>query len=230
VLWYAGVEFIGTPVKGQVDQHSQSMSCSSSIPTATTSGTLFVSLPTLGPSSNNLPTPSVEPEPPAPISVEKQPLAMSTKSKPLSEPVLGDVTEKTIQSTKGTGATRVHPKATVTFEDTEEDEVDDEEDDEEEEEEDQEEEEEEEEEDGEEAEEVEEGGRLKKGSHKKAAAKRKSAATHRARKRSKVKSKSDGAPKHANGVGNAGKRKKTPVVDRISKASNTRAGKAQGSK
>ena len=76
---------------------------------------------------------------------------------------------------------------------------------------------------------MEEGGRLKKGSHKKTAAKRKSTATHRAGKRSKVKSKTEGAPKLANGV-NAGKRKKTPVEHRISKASNTRAGKAHSSK
>ena len=228
MLWFAGVEVIGTPIKGQVDQHVQSMSCISSSPTATTSGTLGLSVPQQGPSSTNLPhsTPNVEPEPPAPISVEKHPPAMSTKSNPLAEPVVVDVMEKKIQSTKGTGATRVHPKAIVTFEDNEEDEVDDEEDDEEEEEE-------EDQEDGHEAEEVEGvegGGRLKKGSHKKAAAKRKSAATHRAGKRSKLKSKSEGAPKHANGVVNAGKRKKTPVVDRISKASNTRAGKAHSSK
>ena len=121
----------------------------------------------------------------------------------------------------------MHPKATVTFEDNEENEVDDEE--EEEEEEDQEEEEDDSGEEAEEVEEVEEGGRGKKSSHKKAAAKRKSTATHRAGKRSRVKSKADGAPKHANGV-HLGKRKKTPVVDRISKASNTRAGKAHGSK
>ena len=85
---------------------------------------------------------------------------------------------------------------------------------------------------------MEEVGRPKKGSHKKAATKRKSAAaSDQAGKRSKAiegskarAGKSDGAPKHAHGVVNVGKRKKTPVVDRISKASNTRAGKAQSSK
>ena len=80
---------------------------------------------------------------------------------------------------------------------------------------------------------MEEGGRPNKGLNLKAVAKRKSAVADWAGKRSKAveaskaKSKSDGAPKHANVVVNAGKRKKTPVVDRISKASNTRAGKAQ---
>ena len=226
------MEYIGTPIKGQKDQNVQSLSCISSSPTATTSGTLGLSVPQQPPSSTNLQesTPSAKPVPPAPILVEQQTPATSTKSDALSEPVPGDVMEKKLQSAKGTGATRVHPKATVTFEDNEEDEVDDEEEDEEEEEEDQEEEEEDDSgEEAEEVEEVEEGGRGKKSSHKKAAAKRKSTATHRAGKRSRVKSKADGAPKHANGV-HSGKRKKTPVVDRISKASNTRAGKAHGSK
>ena len=182
-------------------------------------------------------TPNVEIELPAPISVEKLAPALSSKANPVSTDealVLGDLLEKEqiepqgvgAKGTKGAGATRVHPKAIVTSEENEEDEVDDEED---------------EEEDGEGAEEMEgmeEAGRPKKGSHKKAAAKRKSAAaSDRAGKRSKAiegskarAGKSDGAPKHAHGVVNARKRKKTPVVDRISKASNTRAGKAQSSK
>lgn len=92
----------------------------------------------------------------------------------------------------------MHPKATFTSEENKEDEVDDQDD-----------QEEEEEEDGEEAEGVEgmeEGGRPKKGSYKKASVKRKIVAAVRAGKRSKAvegskaKSKSDGDPKHANGV------------------------------
>ena len=233
VLCYAGVEFIGTPIKGQADQRLQSMNSLSSSPTATAPRSLIQSVPQQGPSSNNLPhsIPNVEPELPAPISVEKQSPAKSTKSNTLSAdvaPVAGDLVERKIQSTKGTGATRVHLKATVTSEENKEDEVDDEEDGEEEEEDDGEE--------GEEVEGMDEGGRPKKGSHKKAAAKRKSVVADRAGKRSKAvegskaKIKSDGAPKHPNAVVNAAKRKKTPVVDRISKASNTRAGKAQSSK
>lgn len=249
VLWCAGVEFIGTPIKGQATQRVQSQSSLSSSPAATASGSTVVSVPQEGPSLSVLPhsTPSVEIELPAPISVEKPAQALLSKSNPMSTDVaivLGDLLEKEqmepqgpgAKDTKGAGATRVHPKATVTSEENEEDEVHDEEDEEEEEEEDQEEEE-----DGEGAEEVEgmeEGGRLKKGSRKKAAAKRKSPATSdRVWKRSKAiegskarAGKSDGAPKHAHGVVNAGKRKKTPVVERISKASNTRAGKAQSSK
>ena len=89
------------------------------------------------------------------------------------------------------------PKATFTSEENKEDEVDDQDD------------QEEEEEDGEEAEGVEgmeEGGRPKKGSYKKASVKRKTVVVVRAGKRSKAvegskaKSKSDGDPKHANGV------------------------------
>ena len=247
------------PIKGQATQRVQSTSSLSSSPAATASGLTVVSVPQEGPSSSVLPhsTPSVEIELPAPISVEKPAPALSSKANPVLTDValvLGDLLEKEqiepqgagAKGTKGAGATRVHPKATVTSEENEEDEVDDEEDEEEEDEEqDQEEEEEEdgegEEEDGEGTEEVEgmeEAGRPKKGSHKKAAAKRKSAAaSDRVGKRSKAiedskarAGKSDGAPKHAHGVVNAGKRKKTPVVDRISKASNTRAGKAQSSK
>ena len=244
------MEFIGTPIKGQATQRVQSTSSLSSNPTATASGSTVMSVPQEGPSLSVLPhsTPSVEIELPAPISVEKPTPALSSKLNPVLTDValvLGDLLEKEqiepqragAKDTKGAGATRVHPKATVTSEENEEDEVDDEGDEEEEEEQDQEEEEE----DGEGAKEVEgmeEGGRPKKGSYKKAATKRKSgAASDWAGKRSKAiegskarASKSDGAPKHAHGVVNAGKMKKTPVVDRILKASNTRVGKAQSSK
>ena len=96
MLWYAGVDFIGTPIKGQVDQNVQSMSCISSSPTATTSGTLGLSVPHQGQPSKCLQesTPVIEPEPPAPISVEQQPPATSTKSDALSGPALGDVIGK----------------------------------------------------------------------------------------------------------------------------------------
>ena len=86
-------------------------------------------------------------------------------------------------------------------------------------------------------EEIEGGIKPKKGSRKKVVAKRKSAATDRAGKRSRAvegsksrAGKVEGAPKQSPVLVNAGKRKKTPVVERTSKASNTRAGKAQGSK
>ena len=169
------MEFIGTPIKGQATQRVQSSSSLSSSPAATASGSTVVSVPQEGPSWSVLPhsTPSVEIELPAPISVEKPALALSSKANPVSTDValvLSDLLEKEqiepqgagAKGTKGAGATRVHSKATVTSEENEEDEVDDEEDEEEEEEQDQEEEEE----DGEGAEEVEgmeEAGRPKKG-------------------------------------------------------------------
>ena len=69
-------------IKGQANQRVQS-----------------TSVPQQGPFSNNLPhsAPSVEPELPAPNSIEKQSPAKSTKSNPLSAyvaPVLGDLMEE----------------------------------------------------------------------------------------------------------------------------------------
>ena len=55
VLWCAGVEFIGTPIKGQATQRVQSTSSLSSSPTATASGSTVVSVPQEGPSSSILP-------------------------------------------------------------------------------------------------------------------------------------------------------------------------------
>ncbi len=75
LLWCAGVEFIGTPIKGQATQRVQSTSYLSSSPAATASGSTIVSVPQEGHALSVLShsTPSVEIELPAPISVEKQP-------------------------------------------------------------------------------------------------------------------------------------------------------------
>ena len=154
------MEFIGTPIKGQATQRVQSTSSLSSSPAATASRSTIVSVPQEGPSLSVLPhstpgvlphsTPSVEIELPAPNSVEKPAPALSSKANPVLTGValvLGDLLEKEqiepqgagAKGTKGAGATRVHPKATVTSEENEEDEVDDEKDEEEEEKQDQEE-------------------------------------------------------------------------------------------
>ncbi|KAG0504837.1 hypothetical protein M758_N014200 [Ceratodon purpureus] len=137
------------------------------------------------------------------------------------------------RSARRAGSTVVHPSAAVTSEEKTDDEVDDEEDKDEEEEEDQEEEED----DGERAKDVEEiegGTKPKKGWSKKAATKRKSAATDHSNqiKRSRAvkgpksrAGKVEGAPMQSPIPMNAGKKKKTPVVERTLKALNTCVGR-----
>ena len=238
-LCCAGKEFIDTSIKTQPSQRVHTTSSLSSSPAATASGSTVVSVKHGKTSSCALPTHA---EMELPATEESKPLpALSSDSLPRSAdvaPLIGGCEQEekepepaSCKPARGAGATRVHPSAAVTSEEKTDDEVDDEE-----EEEDQEEEED----DGDMAEDVEEiegGTKPKKGSRKKVAAKRKSAATDRAGKRSRAvegsksrAGKVEGAPKQSLVLVNAGKRKKTPVVERTSKASNTRAGKAQGSK
>lgn len=245
-LCFAGKEFIDTSIKTQPFQRVDTMSSLSSSPAATTSGSTVVSVKHGKTSSYVLPTHA---EMELPATEESKPLpALSSDSLRRSTdmaPLIGgceqmeekDPEPATCTNARGAGATRLHPSAAVTSEEKTDDEVEDEEDEEEEEEEDQEEEEED---DGDRAEDVEEiegGTKPKKGSKKKVVAKRKSATTDRAGKRSRAvegsksrAGKLEGAPKQSPVLVNAGKRKKTPVLERTSKASNTRAGKAQGSK
>ena len=245
-LCCVGKEFIDTSIKTQPSQRVHTTSSLSSSLAATASGSTVVSVKHGKTSSCVLPThakmelPATEESKPLPV--------LSSDSLPRSAdvaPLIGGCEQKgekepepaSCKPARGAGATRVHPSAAVTSEKKTDDEVDDEEDEEEEEEEDQEEEEEDDGDRVEDVEEIEGGTKPKKGSRKKAAAKRKSATTDRAGKRSRAvegsksrAGKVEGAPKQSPVLVNAGKRKKTPVVERTSKASNTRAGKAQGSK
>lgn len=249
-LCCAGKEFIDTSIKTQPSQRVDTTSSLSSSPVATTSGSTIVSVKHGKTSSCVLPTHAEVELPPT---EESKPLpALSSDSLRRSAdvpPLIGGCEQKeekdpepaSCTNARGAGATRLHPSAAVTSEEKTDDEVEDEEDEEEEDEEEEEEEDQEEEEDNgdmaEDVEEIEGGTKPKKGSRKKAAAKRKSITTDRAGKRSRAvegsksrAGKVEGAPKQSPVLVNAGKRKKTPVLERTSKASNTRAGKAQGSK